>query len=76
MCRWGSCSCCCSSRAAGPAGCCICLGLALLGGRLAHAWSFSAAELRLPSRTAGMVLTMGMLAVAALLCLLQGLGLA
>ena len=51
-------------------------GLALLGGRLAHAWSFSTAELRLPSRTAGMVLTMGMLAVAALLCLLQGLGLA
>ena len=52
------------------------LGLMLLGGRLAHAWSFSAAELRLPSRTAGMVLTTAMLAIAALLCLLQGLGLA
>lgn len=52
------------------------LGLMLLAGRLAHAWSFSAAELRLPSRTAGMVLTTAMLAIAALLCLLQGLGLA
>ena len=52
------------------------LGLMLLGGRLAHAWSFSAAELRLRSGTAGMVLTTTMLAVAALLCLLQGLRLA
>jgi uncharacterized membrane protein YecN with MAPEG domain len=52
------------------------LGLMLLGGRVAHAWSFSVAELRLPSRTAGMVLTTTMLGVAALLCLLQGLGLA
>ncbi len=52
------------------------LGLMLLGGRLAHAWSFSTAELRLPSRTAGMVLTMTMLGIAAVLCLLQGLGLA
>jgi uncharacterized protein len=52
------------------------LGLMLLAGRLAHAWSFSVAELRLTSRTAGMVLTTTMLGVAALLCLLQGLGLA
>jgi uncharacterized protein len=52
------------------------LGLALLAGRLAHAWSFSAAELRLPTRTAGMALTLSMLAAAALLCLAQGVGLA
>jgi uncharacterized membrane protein YecN with MAPEG domain len=49
------------------------LGLMLLGGRLAHAWSFSVAELRLPSRQLGMGLTMTMLALAALLCLIQGL---
>ena len=52
------------------------LGLTLLGGRLAHAWSFSVAELRLPSRTVGMVLTITMLALAAILCLVRGLGLA
>jgi uncharacterized membrane protein YecN with MAPEG domain len=52
------------------------LGLTLLAGRLAHAWSFRVPELRLPSRTAGMVLTTTMLGVAAVLCLLQGLGLA
>lgn len=50
------------------------LGLVLLAGRLAHAWAFSVAGLRLRARTAGMVLTTGMLAVAALLCLAQGLG--
>jgi hypothetical protein len=49
------------------------LGLMLLGGRVAHAWSFSAAELRLGSRRLGMGLTMTMLALAALLCLVQGL---
>ena len=52
------------------------LGLTLLGGRLAHAWSFSVAELRGRSRVVGMVLTMAMLGVAAILCLLQGLKLA
>ena len=52
------------------------LGLMLLAGRLAHAWSFSVAELRAPSRVAGMALTTTMLGTAALLCLLQGLGLA
>lgn len=45
------------------------LGLALLAGRAAHAWSFSAAGLRLRSRTVGMTLTTAMIAVAALLCL-------
>jgi uncharacterized protein len=52
------------------------LGLTLLAGRLAHAWSFSTEELRMPSRTAGTALTLSMLAVAALLCLAQGRGLA
>jgi uncharacterized protein len=52
------------------------LGLMLLGGRLAHGWAFSTEGLRLTARTAGMVLTTGMLAIAALLCLAQGLGLA
>jgi uncharacterized protein len=52
------------------------LGLTLLGGRLAHAFSFSVAELRKRSRVAGMALTMTMLSVAAILCLLQGLKLA
>jgi uncharacterized membrane protein YecN with MAPEG domain len=51
------------------------LGLMLLGGRLAHAWAFSVIELRLPSRTAGMVLTTTMLGLAALSCLALGLGL-
>ena len=51
------------------------LGLILLAGRLAHAWSFSVEQLRLPSRTAGMVLTTAMLVLAAALCLTQGLGL-
>ena len=50
------------------------LGLALLTGRLAHAWSFSAAELRLRSRTAGMLLTVTPIAIMALLCLGQALG--
>jgi uncharacterized membrane protein YecN with MAPEG domain len=48
----------------------------LLAGRLAHSWAFSIEGLRLTSRTAGMVLTTGMIAIAALLCLAQGLGLA
>lgn len=52
------------------------LGVTLISGRLAHAWSFSVAELRLRSRTAGMVLTTAMIAIAASLCLLQALGLA
>jgi uncharacterized protein len=52
------------------------LGLMLLAGRLAHAWSFSVAELREPTRVVGMVLTTTMLGVAALLCLVQGVGLA
>ena len=52
------------------------LGLMLLGGRLAHAWSFSVAELREPSRVVGMALTTTMLGMAALLCLARGLGLA
>jgi uncharacterized membrane protein YecN with MAPEG domain len=52
------------------------LGGTLTLGRLAHAWSFSVAGLRLPSRTAGMVLTTAMIAIAAGLCLLQSLGLA
>ena len=50
------------------------LGLALLAGRVAHAWSFSAAELRLRSRTAGMMLTITPIALLALLCLWQALG--
>jgi uncharacterized membrane protein YecN with MAPEG domain len=52
------------------------LGLMLLGGRLAHAWSFSVEGLREPSRVVGMVLTTTMLGAAALLCLARGLGLA
>jgi uncharacterized membrane protein YecN with MAPEG domain len=52
------------------------LGLMLLGGRSAHAWSFSVAELREPSRVVGMALTTTMLGLAALLCLARGLGLA
>jgi uncharacterized membrane protein YecN with MAPEG domain len=48
----------------------------LLAGRLAHAWSFSVAELREPSRVAGMVLTTTMLGLAGILCLLRGLHLA
>lgn len=48
------------------------LGLMLLLGRLAHAWAFSTAGLRLPSRTLGMVLTTLMLALAGVLCLAQG----
>ena len=49
------------------------LGLAVLGGRLAHAWSFSVEEVRLRSRTLGMVLTLASLAVMALLSLAQAL---
>jgi hypothetical protein len=49
------------------------LGLLLLGGRVAHAWSFSVAGLRLASRQLGMGLTMAMLALAALLSLAQAL---
>ena len=45
-------------------------------GKVLLAWSFSVAELRLPSRTVGMVLTITMLALAAILCLVRGLGLA
>lgn len=47
------------------------LGAALLAGRLAHAWSFSVAELRLASRTLGTALTLAMLGVSAILCLVQ-----
>lgn len=47
------------------------LGAALLAGRLLHAWSFSVAELRLRSRTAGMALTITVIAVEGLLCLVQ-----
>lgn len=50
------------------------LGLMLLGGRIAHAWSFSVAEPRLAPRRLGMGLTLTMLALAALLCLAQALG--
>jgi uncharacterized membrane protein YecN with MAPEG domain len=49
------------------------LGVTLLGGRLAHAFSFSVVELRERSRVVGMALTMTMLGAAAILCLLQGL---
>jgi uncharacterized protein len=52
------------------------LGVMLLGGRLSHAWSFSVAELRERTRVVGMVLTASMLALAAILCLVRGLGLA
>ena len=51
------------------------LGLALLAGRLAHAWSFSVAELRITSRTLGTALTLTMLGVSAILCLAQAFGL-
>ena len=49
------------------------LGLGTLGGRLAHAWSFSVAELRLRSRAIGMVLTLTTLGVMALLGLVQAI---
>jgi hypothetical protein len=52
------------------------VGAALLAGRLAHAWSFSVAGLRLGSRTAGVTLTLTVLAVLAGLLLAQALGLA
>jgi uncharacterized membrane protein YecN with MAPEG domain len=52
------------------------LGLMLLVGRAAHAWSFSVAELREPSRVVGMVLTLAMLGLAAALCLARWVGLA
>ena len=52
------------------------LGLMLLAGRISHAWSFSVSELREGTRVAGMVLTITMLGLAALLCLVRGLGLA
>ncbi len=47
------------------------LGLALVGGRAAHAWSFSAIQLRPRSRVAGMVLTLTMLGLAGLLWFLN-----
>lgn len=50
------------------------LGLLLLAGRIAHAWSFSVAELRIVSRTAGTALTLTMLGLAAILCLVQAFG--
>ena len=50
------------------------LGAALLAGRVAHAWSFSVAELRLPSRTLGTVLTLTTIAASAVLCLMQSFG--
>jgi hypothetical protein len=50
------------------------LGLILLAGRLAHAWSFSAVEVRMPSRAAGIILTLIMLGLSALLCLVQAFG--
>jgi uncharacterized membrane protein YecN with MAPEG domain len=49
------------------------LGSALLAGRAAHAWSFSAVELRMRSRVLGMTLTIGVLALSGVL-LLAGLG--
>jgi uncharacterized membrane protein YecN with MAPEG domain len=52
------------------------LGLMLLAGRISHAWSFSVPELRERTRVAGMVLTTTMLGLAAVLCLVRGLGLA
>jgi uncharacterized membrane protein YecN with MAPEG domain len=52
------------------------LGAMLVLGRLAHAWSFSVARLRLVSRVAGMTLTVGMLGLAAVLCLLHAFGFA
>ena len=47
------------------------LGLMLLAGRASHAWAFSVAGRRLPTRTAGMVLTIAMMVCSALLCLVQ-----
>lgn len=49
------------------------LGLMLVAGRLAHAWSFSVEALRERSRVIGMTLTLAMLAVAACLCAVSGL---
>ncbi|HEX2526212.1 MAG TPA: MAPEG family protein [Geminicoccus sp.] len=46
------------------------LGLALLAGRLCHAWSFSAVELRGFSRVAGTGLSLSMIALTALLLLI------
>ncbi|MFO1037742.1 MAG: MAPEG family protein [Geminicoccaceae bacterium] len=51
------------------------LGIALVAGRVLHAQAFSVPEYRAAPRAAGMVLTTGMLAVAALLCLVDGTGL-
>ena len=47
------------------------LGLGVLAGRLAHAWSFSVEEPRLRSRSLGMVLTLTSLVLLALLSLTQ-----
>ena len=71
----GPCSCYCSSWAAGRAGCVHLLGLMLRRPARPCLVVLDGGAAR-PSRTAGMVLTMAMLAIAALLCLLQGLGLA
>ena len=49
------------------------LGLTILGGRLAHAWSFSVAELREPSRVVGMALSITALSVMVVLCLGQAI---
>jgi uncharacterized membrane protein YecN with MAPEG domain len=50
------------------------LGIGLLGGRLVHAWSLSAASIT--GRVAGMMLTFTVLAAGAVSCLLAALGLA
>ena len=50
------------------------LGAALLAGRVAHAWSFSVADLRLTSRTLGTALTPAVIAASAILCLVQSFG--
>lgn len=49
------------------------LGLMLLAGRLAHAWSFSSLDIRMVWRRIGMGLTFAMLGLAAVLCLRQAL---
>jgi uncharacterized membrane protein YecN with MAPEG domain len=49
------------------------LGLALLGGRLSHAWGMSQAQEVFGFRVAGMIATFTVIAAAALLCLLGAL---
>ena len=49
------------------------LGLALLGGRLSHAWGMSQAQEVFGFRVAGMIATFTVIVAAALLCLLGAL---